>query len=463
MHQSLATIQSPQFINLQPLDINPLMSKCEIKVLYLGKNRNGTFISKEVATEMAKTLRGAPIVGYYKNEKADFHDHGHKVIIDDEGIKFECDTVPYGFVSPDAQVWFKMFEEQDGFGNSVVREYLMTTGYLWTTQFPECALATGFEGRPQSMELDEETLKGSWERDSQTGMEFFIINDAVFSKLCILGEDVEPCFEGASIKDPEISLNFTLMDDGFKNTLYTMMQQLQFALQGGQENMENLEKIVDFEDNSVELNTTEIQKSIETSEQTTDFVETPAEGEIAPAVEEGVENESEPEIAPDTEVEVEPTVETPAEVEAVTEEAPIDTPVETESVVENVADQYSQLEAQYNQLSTDYAALKLENEELRAFKKKIEDKQKDELINKFYMLSDDEKAEVINNKDNYSLEQIESKLSVIHFRKQETAEKVDSASTEATIYTYSLEGTSGIAAIPAWVAALKNTQNNRNK
>ena len=31
MHQSIATISSPEFINLQPLDINPLMSKCEIK------------------------------------------------------------------------------------------------------------------------------------------------------------------------------------------------------------------------------------------------------------------------------------------------------------------------------------------------------------------------------------------------------------------------------------------------
>ena len=63
MHQSVATLDNPEFINLQPLDINPLMSKCEIKVLYTGKNRNKSLISKEVATEMAKTLRGAPIVG----------------------------------------------------------------------------------------------------------------------------------------------------------------------------------------------------------------------------------------------------------------------------------------------------------------------------------------------------------------------------------------------------------------
>jgi hypothetical protein len=45
-HQSIATINSPEFINLTPLDINPLMSSCEIKVLYIGANRNGSYISK---------------------------------------------------------------------------------------------------------------------------------------------------------------------------------------------------------------------------------------------------------------------------------------------------------------------------------------------------------------------------------------------------------------------------------
>ena len=36
MHQSVATIDSPEFLNLQPLDINPLMSKCEIKIFYVA-------------------------------------------------------------------------------------------------------------------------------------------------------------------------------------------------------------------------------------------------------------------------------------------------------------------------------------------------------------------------------------------------------------------------------------------
>ena len=231
MHQSIATIDSPEFINLQPLEINPLMSSCEIKVLYLGENRNHSYITKEVATEMAKTLRGAPIVGYYKEEKEDFRDHGEKVIFDDEGIKFECLTKPYGFVAPDAKVWFQNFIDTDDFGNEITREYLMTTGYLWTGQYEEAKLA--IEGRPQSMELDEDTLEGHWSTNNNTGMDFFIINDAIFSKLCILGNDVEPCFEGARITAPEVSTSFTKIDDDFKRTLFSMMDDLKAALKGG--------------------------------------------------------------------------------------------------------------------------------------------------------------------------------------------------------------------------------------
>ena len=171
MHQSIATISSPEFINLQPLDINPLMSKCEITVLYVGENRNHSYITKEVAADMAKTLRGAPIVGYYKEDKEDFADHGEQVIFDDEGIKFNCLTKPYGFVSPDARVWFQEFEDTDDFGNKITREYLMTTGYLWTGQYEEAKRVIE-KGNNQSMELDEETLNGHWSTDVNNGMDF---------------------------------------------------------------------------------------------------------------------------------------------------------------------------------------------------------------------------------------------------------------------------------------------------
>ena len=47
------------------------------------------------------------------------------------------------------------------------------------------------------MELDERFVEGSWTDFDNNGYSFFIINEAIISKLCILGEEVEPCFEGA--------------------------------------------------------------------------------------------------------------------------------------------------------------------------------------------------------------------------------------------------------------------------
>ena len=99
---SVATIDSPEFINIT--NISPLISRCEIKVLYVGQNRNNSFITKEVASEMAQTLPGCPIVGYYIDKKEDFGDHGEQVIIDGEGVKFNTLTKPYGFVDLNSKV-----------------------------------------------------------------------------------------------------------------------------------------------------------------------------------------------------------------------------------------------------------------------------------------------------------------------------------------------------------------------
>ena len=102
---SIATIDKPEFINIKPY--NPLISECEIKVMYVGENRNRSYISKEVAAEMANSLPGNPIVGYFREDVGDFRDHGELVTIDHEGVHFKCMTKPYGFVAPDAKVWFQ--------------------------------------------------------------------------------------------------------------------------------------------------------------------------------------------------------------------------------------------------------------------------------------------------------------------------------------------------------------------
>lgn len=468
MHQSIATIDSPEFINLQPLEINPLMSSCEIKVLYLGENRNHSYITKDVATEMAKTLRGAPIVGYYKEEKDDFADHGERMIFDDEGIKFECLTRPYGFVAPDAKVWFQKFDDVDEFGNTTTREYLMTTGYLWTGQYEECkSVIEG--GKPQSMELDEESLEGHWSTNSKTGMDFFIINDAIFSKLCILGEDVEPCFEGSSITAPEVSKTFTKMDNEFKATLYSMMQDLKFALEGGQKmDIEKAETMATEvqEPEVVETEPTIEEPVVEAPEDNNTVVEendpTVTEAENA----EEMDNENKSVLAEnDNSIEVESNQETFAKKddeendnkddEDQSNASDEDKKDEDDEDKKDYALLYSELQTAYSDLENKYQALV-------EFKNEIDNEKKDALINSFYMLSDEDKADVISNKANYSLDEIESKLSVICVRKRVNFDLEDTSKKEEVVEnvtTYNMNDVEPTT--PAWIAALKNTRNSK--
>lgn len=423
MHQSVATISSPQFLNLQPLDVNPLMSKCEIKVLYVGANRNDSFITKQVAAEIGKTLRGAPIVGYYKEKKEDFADHGEKVIFDDEGIHFECETKPYGFVAPNAEVWFQDFEDSDGMGNSIIRTYLMTTGYLWTGQYPESSLPVE-EGRPQSMELDRKTLDGSWQTNLENGMEYFIINDAIISKLCILGEDVQPCFEGASITAPNVSSQFTL-DDNFKHTLFSMMQDLQNALKEGGQQMEELKNIEGQE----------TEPTVETSEEFSENLD-------------NVDENNTPNIEDNTEVSTEFSEENPQE------EKTESTVVEEENKDNELIEKYSTLENDYNTLKESYDTLKADYDELVEFKRTVDNERKDALITQFYMLDNEDKKDVVENKEKYSLEEIKAKLSMICFDKKISFSKEEEKET----ITYSLDETDKDSNLPDWVKAVKEQE-----
>ena len=95
-----------EIIDVKPL--NPLISKCQIKVCYVGDtpNRNKSIITKEVAKEIANSLPGSPIVGYYVEEKKDFDTHTRQLEIKDGMLYFKDVTRPYGFVDLNAKVWF---------------------------------------------------------------------------------------------------------------------------------------------------------------------------------------------------------------------------------------------------------------------------------------------------------------------------------------------------------------------
>lgn len=443
-NKSVAAIDAPEFINLEPDALNPGISKCEIKVFYLGKNRNGSYINRETALQMANSLPGSPIVGAYREAVEDYGDHGEVVHIENGEVDIFCKTKPYGFVAPDAVVWFQRFEDEDSFGNTIQRDYLMTTGYLWTGSYPE-AMDVISSGKGQSMELDGETMQGRWEEDTSTGLSFFIIDKAYITKLCILGDDVEPCFEGASVTAPIVSKNFSFNED-FASTLYNMKSELNDALQNkGGSDMPEINEVEVVEETATAI---EGEAGTETviAETDEEFAKKDDEKKSSDkCAEEDSKKKKEEEPAEDTS--------TPKQEDKGGEKAP----AKEADDEEKKKTQHALAEAQ-NRI----AELEAELSELREFKLQKENEAKDALFAKYFMLNEEDVAELKENKANFSLEELEAKLALKYVEKNvdfstiDGQPEIEEVETENAITTFSLD-TDVAGPVPAVVELLRQT------
>lgn len=488
MPKSYKVISAPEFINLKPLEVSPFISAVDIKIFYLGKNDNGSSIDRDAALNMAKTLRGNPIVGWYSKERKDFVDHGEELILNGEGIQFNCLTQPYGFVAPDADVWFQDFLEIDRDTNKEVkRTYLMCKGYLWTGQFEEAAQAYK-EGKGQSMELDNETLQGEWKLDSESGYEFFIIHDANITKLCMLGDEVEPCFEGATV-----TASFSLSDN-WENKMHNMVNELKFALEGGKNNMPGEEKNLGVDaqndpttfDNNQEneiINPSSVEKEnapethfedggeggdggdgasegAETGEGTdaTDSGATDTGSEETGGTD-GQQGDGEGADGQDDDDEGDEGELTPEEEEELRDGTQNGKKTYTQEEYDTLNTQLTELQEKYSALESKYNELTTEANALKTFKLETERVAKNEKIAEFTKLTDEDKKDVLDNIDSYSLEEIESKLALICYRKKINFADTENEEENTAENTFNVHTETYL---PEWVREVKRTQETMN-
>lgn len=447
MHTSIKMNTPCELINVTPL--NPMISKCQIKVCYVGDepNRNGSVITKETAIKMANSLPGSPIVGFWKEENKDFDEHNQVIHVGGGTFEISDETRPYGFVDLGAKIWF-----QDYLDNDKVHTYLVTEGYIWTGRYPEANRVLS-KGNNQSMELDEQSLKGNWTIDDKTGMEFFIINDAIFKGLCILGENVEPCFEGA-----QITSTFSL-DESFESKIYKLMKEVQ-ELKGG--NLIVEDNIITAEEEVIEAPVEEeVQPTEEEVLNSDTQEEEPAENPADPENDESAatgDDGAEPE-AEDQQVE------DPAEENEENPETQDNGIQFSLTDFQNLQESYSDLENKFNELNTQFNAMKEAYDELVEFKNTKDREAKQAKIDSFYMLSDEDKKDVIENIDKYSLDEIEAKLCIICVHnKLDMSGKTDEENNLGT--TFSLDNVDDDSEddnIPAIVSILrKNREKNDN-
>lgn len=435
MNTSIKLNTPCELVNVTPL--NPMISKCQIKVCYVGEeaNRNGSIITKETAVKLANSLPGSPIVGFFNETAGDFEEHNKVIEIVGGKLNIKDKTRPYGFVDLNAQVWF-----QDYLDGDAIHTYLVTEGYIWTGQYPEAKRIIE-KGNNQSMDIGNDFLNADWSYDDKSGMEFFIINEAVISNLCILGEDYEPCFEGSQIT------KFSLLDEDFNTKIYNLMKEVR-KMKGGNLTVEdNREEILNPEDEVA--------------------VEEPVEEVSEPEVE--VE---EPAAEPEEEI-AEPEAEEAEEpVEEIVEPEPAEPVEENEGEaaqfsltdLQDLQEKYSALEAQFAELQAKYDTMESEYNTLVAFKQTKDREQKQAMIDSFCMLSDTDKADVQANIDTYSLDDIEAKLSIICVRnKLNLSGRTDSEDTHSSTFSIDeVDDDSEDTNVPALVSALRNARKNNN-
>ena len=517
MHTSIKMDSPIEFINITPL--NPLISKCQIKVCYVGDepNRNRSVITKEVAKKMANSLPGCPIVGFYNEAKGDFEEHNRIIDISNGEFRIKDTTRPYGFVDLNAKVWFQKFLD-DGVNE---HEYMMTEGWLWTGQYPECQRIIE-HGNNQSMELDENTLNASWSKNDNNKPQFFIINEAIISKLCTLGVENEPCFEGSNITAPSIQFAF---EDGFKEQIISMMSELKDLLNKGGEKVftrysvevgdalwdalyshvedkygiesvceegEQKFAVLTADDNYYRLDFSMNEEGVVEFAADAVVIEgyTPAEepqfsaesvAEYASKKKKKKEDEEEEKEDKKPEDEGEKKEPEDKEEKKEDKKPPFEKKEDSEDSDDEDEDEekkkkkkdkkgkynleeiqeYTELSAQYSALQIDcenakaeVAALKAQLEELTNFKLSIEKAEKEKMIASFYMLSDEDKKDVVANIDTYSLDDIEAKLSILCVRNK-VSFNLDDDKHENKPTTFNLNGAGDDDGVPAWVKAIR--------
>lgn len=156
---------------------NDVLSKGRCRIFYKYGNRNGTYITDEFAEKLLSTIAYAPVKGIY--EDSDYTDHGSA----------RSEGRIYGIVPENPHITWEDHEDEDG----VIRSYACVDVLIFTALYEE---AGEILGKAQSMELYSPSLE--YHKGVFDGQQYIVFDEGCFLGLQVLGDDVEPCFEGAS-------------------------------------------------------------------------------------------------------------------------------------------------------------------------------------------------------------------------------------------------------------------------
>ena len=168
-------------------DMNPSFALARLRIAYVGDNRNGSSIPKEVMEAAIPTLYNCPVVAHYDRATNSFGSHDVELVQEDDNhFKLINVTQPVGVVPTGAECFF----ETDADENGVQHEYLSTTVLLWKRQ----------EAYEHICELTNigESMEVVFDQCHIDHRGVLVADAMHFEAFCLL-ESAEPCYEGAEL------------------------------------------------------------------------------------------------------------------------------------------------------------------------------------------------------------------------------------------------------------------------
>lgn len=417
---SKSEFEFPISIYGQITPYNEVLSKARCRIFYKGTNRNGTFITDEFANELISTLHYVPVKGIYVGD--DFSDHGYS----------REDGQIYGIVPETNNFAWEQHLDEDG----VERTYACTDVLLFTSLYPE---ASQIVGKSQSMELYEPSLQ--YHTAILQGQKYIVFEHGSFLGLQVLGDSVEPCFEGASFFSLQESIrttiqkikeftmlseesempqiNFKLSDDQKYRALWTLLNPnyceegnwtceysicdvfddyaLVYSLESGC--YERVYYVKNDETDSVELGERVQVFIVDVTEKEKNTLDTLRQlnGDTYELVADNLTNADQ---------NAELCASYSAKIDEMTETiATLNTEAESET------EKYTALEGQFNDLNTQYSALVDENTSLKNYKHDVETQHKEAVIAEYADKLSEEVIDTYKAKlDEYTVEDLDMHL-----------------------------------------------------
>ena len=348
--------------------INPEFDLVKIYVQGVGKNRNGSYMSKENIQKALPTLNYCPVVGHlieYTDNEGNKHRYigGHDCEIT-EDWEFRDLTVPYGVVVENSYDW----EVINEYGVDV--EYLTANAILWTGRYSELKDTLYSEDIWWNQSMEISIPEGKY-RPLEEDSNYTELLEWTYSALCLLGkadknstnghtdarEHTEPAFISAKVIPVEFSKS------EFAEAMNEMKEKLSFCLKNqSSTTVTDVTMEVDIDKNNGGSTMAEEIKNEVVDEVTETVVEETLEETVENTVEDVAEEVVEETADETTEEIVDETVEENKE-DTPTEEVVEETTEET--VVEESNEDYSVL---YSELKEKYDALENEVVSLREYK-----------------------------------------------------------------------------------------------